>query len=890
MHTDQMQSNRSGMGSKEMPVAEVTHDFPRFKQYTRAKHTIAYEIRTLAEFLRTRLGEREAEECRQLMVKLAEDRFVLAVVGQFKRGKSSLMNAIIGRDLLPTGVLPLTSAVTVLKYGPKERLTITKEGATYPEEVPLSSLAEYVTEKGNPGNKKKVACACLELPLPFLRRGLEFVDTPGIGSAIEANTATTYGFLPRSDAVIFVTSVESPLTRAETDFLESIRGHVRKIFFVVNKIDFVGEKEQQEILHFISEALKHRTGAENVRIFPLSSTLGLTTLLAGKEESYAQSGVKALQEALSSFLSSEKGNVLLVSVLDKLLRLATEAEREMSLLKAAGETSLAEMQDRTAALKERFQVLRDARREILREIQERTIGWVKKRVSARAGSFLAVEAHTLLEDLDKALALPRWRLSRSAANDFREHALTRFTRDLDLWVKEQTESLNRELSEILRVEWRAIEQQLHRIPVEAAEVLGVSGGAGDRYEGGDPNLPIHGVLTQPGFKDLQWRSMLPMFQGCLPVLMMRSSLKKRLGSEILGFLEPCARHFNGAFEERIREVLKRVGSETENRAAELESRFVQAMKGKRLAKGIDGHWQLTELDSAVLSREIEMLTGIERKLISIQSEMLEPQTVSGTGNFPEASVEPLPPTIQPEMESPPPEVKVKPADKTGIAGDLSTRGCPVCNRMVHASSHFLAHWQYAIAIREDAQRMHALSLGFCPLHTWQLAAVASPQGISQGYPGVMERLSTELFRMAEGTSEVQKTVRGLVQDSRHCRVCSLMRETETAYLKDFAAFVQTPEGQSMYRHSQGVCLRHLGLLTAILPSKELVRFLLEHAAQRFSEISEDMQSFTLKRDALHGYAQNLDERDAYLRGLVFSAGARKVCFPAEFDAESRDEL
>ena len=104
--------------------AELVPDLSSFKHYTRAKQTIAYEIRTLADFLRKRLGDREAEECRQLMVKLAEDRFALAVVGQFKRGKSSLMNAIIGRDILPTGVLPLTSAITVLKYGPREKLTI----------------------------------------------------------------------------------------------------------------------------------------------------------------------------------------------------------------------------------------------------------------------------------------------------------------------------------------------------------------------------------------------------------------------------------------------------------------------------------------------------------------------------------------------------------------------------------------------------------------------------------------------------------------------------------------------------------------------------------------------------------------------------------------------
>ena len=99
--------------------AELVPDLSSFKRYTRAKQTVAYEIRTLADFLRKRLGDGEAEECRQLMVKLAEDRFALAVVGQFKRGKSSLMNAIIGQDILPTGVLPLTSAITVLKYGPK---------------------------------------------------------------------------------------------------------------------------------------------------------------------------------------------------------------------------------------------------------------------------------------------------------------------------------------------------------------------------------------------------------------------------------------------------------------------------------------------------------------------------------------------------------------------------------------------------------------------------------------------------------------------------------------------------------------------------------------------------------------------------------------------------
>lgn len=177
-------------------------DPEKLRAYTRKKLAIAAQLRALLDLLKKRASEARFRRCEELMVKLAEDRFTLAVVGQFKRGKSSLMNAIIGRELLPTGVLPLTSAITVLKFGPVERLVVRRENSVFPEIVPVSALAAYVTERGNPGNRKKVKTATVEVPLPFLRRGLEFVDTPGVGSAIEANTATTHSFLPECDAVL----------------------------------------------------------------------------------------------------------------------------------------------------------------------------------------------------------------------------------------------------------------------------------------------------------------------------------------------------------------------------------------------------------------------------------------------------------------------------------------------------------------------------------------------------------------------------------------------------------------------------------------------------------------------------------------------------------------
>lgn len=268
--------------------ADVAPKIDSLRAYTRTKQAIAQEVRSLRRFFTDRKNDKVASECQELMVKLAEDRFTLAVLGLFKRGKSSLMNAIIGRDLLPTGILPLTSAITVLRFGPKEQLVIDREGIFFTEETSVSRLAEYVTEQGNPGNRKKVKTARVEVPLPFLRQGLEFVDTPGIGSAIEANTATTYEFLPQCDAALFVTSVDAPLSQAEIDFLDRVRAHVRKIFVVVNKTDLLADSERDQMLAFIAATLEQRTGGEKLPTYPVSSRLGLEAKKAGDPDGYAR--------------------------------------------------------------------------------------------------------------------------------------------------------------------------------------------------------------------------------------------------------------------------------------------------------------------------------------------------------------------------------------------------------------------------------------------------------------------------------------------------------------------------------------------------------------------------------------------------------------------------
>lgn len=302
-------------------VGEIKPDLEKLRVYSQAKMNLASQLRVLREaFTPLGLGDGE-QQCGELVVKLAEDHFTLAVLGQFKRGKSSLMNAIIGRELLPTGVLPLTSAITTLKYGPEERLIISQEDSSFARELPIDFLSNYVTEKGNPSNQKKVRSACVELPVPFLRRGIEFVDTPGVGSAITANTAITYGFLPKCDAVIFVTGADTPMTSMELSFLREIREYVDKIFFVVNKMDLVTKNERNEVLQFVTDTITSQIECNIVKIFPVSARLGLDARLNGDMALYEHSGLKALEESLASFLSEEKSAVFLASIANKALRI-----------------------------------------------------------------------------------------------------------------------------------------------------------------------------------------------------------------------------------------------------------------------------------------------------------------------------------------------------------------------------------------------------------------------------------------------------------------------------------------------------------------------------------------------------------------------------------------
>jgi GTPase SAR1 family protein len=291
--------------------------------------------------------------CEELREKIDTNTFNLVVVGQFKRGKTSLINALLGADILPVAVVPLTSIATVMTYGEALRIKVYFNDGNVSEIKP-ESLPEYVTEKGNPKNIKDVNEVVVTYPSHYLRDGVRLIDTPGVGSIYQHNTDVAYRYLPKSDAVLFLLSVDQPMSKSELDFLKDVREYSNRIFFLLNKADHLDEKDLTESIDFQRNVLKEATGSD-VRIFPLSAKLALDGELNKAVDMVQKSMLPQFSGTLNTFLVEEKGKVLIISVANNLLRMISRARLELELELKSLTTPLDELQKKITAFEARKQ-------------------------------------------------------------------------------------------------------------------------------------------------------------------------------------------------------------------------------------------------------------------------------------------------------------------------------------------------------------------------------------------------------------------------------------------------------------------------------------------------------------------------------------------------------
>jgi GTP-binding protein EngB required for normal cell division len=180
-----------------------------------------------------------ADRLRVAVARTARPATIICVVGEFKQGKSSLVNALLGRHVCPVDDDLATSAITLVRHGDQPSVEVRRrvDGELVVEQVPNESITDWVTEAGNPDNAKNVERVDVSLPNPLLADGLVIVDTPGMGSMGAGHAAATLAFLPFADGLVFVSDASAELSEPEVDFLKRARDLCPNVVVVLTKTD-----------------------------------------------------------------------------------------------------------------------------------------------------------------------------------------------------------------------------------------------------------------------------------------------------------------------------------------------------------------------------------------------------------------------------------------------------------------------------------------------------------------------------------------------------------------------------------------------------------------------------------------------------------------------------
>jgi GTPase SAR1 family protein len=326
--------------------------------------------------------------------RLSEGRFHLAVLGQFKRGKSTLLNALVGESILPVGVVPLTAAPTFLQFGTAPRVRIKHlDGRPADEFIGTSTeernayLAGFVTEKGNPQNRVGVAEVQVDLPAPILSGGVVLIDTPGIGSTYRHNTTATLNFLHQCDAALFMVSADPPITEVEIEFLRQVKETVPRLFFVLNKIDYLDAGELEEALSFHKRVLAEQTGWNSAYpVFCVSARKGLEAKRAENCDRWTDSGMARLESFLVDFLAGEKFTALTDVVLRRAIDLFDAVLMELGIALNAVQLPRRELEEKIGIFEKSLTRAATERR-LIQDVLEGD----KKRITA----FVEEQAHDL---------------------------------------------------------------------------------------------------------------------------------------------------------------------------------------------------------------------------------------------------------------------------------------------------------------------------------------------------------------------------------------------------------------------------------------------------------------------------------------------------------------
>jgi GTP-binding protein EngB required for normal cell division len=200
----------------------------------------------------------------------------IAVFGRFKAGKSSFLNHLLGAPLLPVGVIPVTSVVTEIEFGPQEKAEVHFLDG-HAAAIPLTQIVDYVSEAANPGNAKQVASVRLEVPAMERYRGICFVDTPGLGSVFAHNTEASTRWLPNTGLALVAVGADAPLSAHDVDLIRALSRFTPNVSVLLTRVDTLAADERAQVEGFVREQVGQSWNG-SVPVFPYSIRPGFECL------------------------------------------------------------------------------------------------------------------------------------------------------------------------------------------------------------------------------------------------------------------------------------------------------------------------------------------------------------------------------------------------------------------------------------------------------------------------------------------------------------------------------------------------------------------------------------------------------------------------------------
>jgi len=466
----------------------------------------------------------------------------VAVVGRFKAGKSSFLNEIVGREVLPVDVLPATSVITQISYGPTDKATVRfLDGRE--EEVALDELSDYVTEKSNPENVRQVAVVDVELASLEAFRTVRFVDTPGLGSIFAETTKTSLGWLPDIGAAVVALTVDPPLAESDLRLLRDVLRFTPEVVILLTKVDQVAEEQARAVEAFVAGKIHERLGRD-VPIYPYSTKPGFQHLRARLLDYLVDRVVSHHEERLEEILEH------------KLSTLVRECRDYLSLAQVAaevGEDARAGLLELTRREQGNLGQVGRAIRVVARHLERRSHDKLAEDYSALLPAALA----STRADFDRASRTWKGHLGKTSAA-FQEWADTALRREMGAVLPRGEKFLVPVLVEAESHFKQAVRGFQDRLAIAIETALGT------RFSG----ATFQAEVEPPSFPDVRidktFDIPLDMAWFLVPMPVFRRLIYRRLRSQLPWEVEKNLTRLSGQWNEAAKRSIESIARQAED--------------------------------------------------------------------------------------------------------------------------------------------------------------------------------------------------------------------------------------------------------------------------------------------------------------------------------------